>query len=234
MPGSSAGEQTRCPANWLVTNFSRVTASGPIVREFDGFRFLAIAIVIAHHLLGIYLESTGRFAIPPQGWTTLKGESFLIRLVGLGWFGVHLFFVVSGFVLALPFARHYLEGTQKPSLKAYYLRRLTRIEPPYLIALTIAMVVVVATRQNWRDNIGNFFASFFYVHNLIYGEMSRIENVFWSLEVEVQFYLIAPLLALLFAIKSPFQRRGIVVGLVFFWGWFAPRLVCVASQRASL
>ncbi len=234
MPCSVAGQGPRCLTSWLVANFSRVTASGPIVREIDGFRFLAISIVIAHHLLGIYLQSTGRFAIPPQGWTTLKGESFLIRLVGLGWFGVHLFFVVSGFVLALPFARHCLEGTQKPSLKAYYLRRLTRIEPPYVIALAISMAVVIATRTSWRNDIPNFFASLFYLHNFIYGEMSHIENVFWSLEVEVQFYLIAPFLASLFAIKSRFLRRGALVGLIFIWGRFAPGLVCVASQRASL
>jgi len=234
MPCSVPGQEARCLTSWLVANFSRVTSSGPIIREIDGFRFLAITAVIAHHLVAIYLESTNRFAIPPQGWQRLKTESFLIRLVSPGWFGVNLFFVISGFVLALPFARHYLNGARTPSLKAYYLRRLTRIEPPYFIALTISMAVVVATRMSWRDNIANFFASLFYVHNLIYGEMSHIESIFWSLEVEVQFYLIAPVLASLFAIKSRFLRRGTLVGLVFFWGWFAPGLVCVASQRASL
>jgi len=42
---------------------------------------------------------------------------------------VQLFFVLSGFIVALPFARHWLEGTAAPDLKRYLLRRLKRIEP---------------------------------------------------------------------------------------------------------
>jgi len=64
-------------------------------------------------------------------------------------------------VLALPFARHHLLGTPLPTLKDYYLRRVTRIEPPYVIALCVYMVVILFTQADWLARVPNFFASLF-------------------------------------------------------------------------
>ena len=67
----------------------------------------------------------------------------------------------------------------------------------------------------------HFIASFFYSHNLIFGVPSRINFVAWSLEVEVQFYLLAPTLALLFLIKRQTLRRALLVGLIITFGAIA-------------
>jgi len=50
-------------SDWLFDKLSRVTTTGEIIREIDGFRFLAIASVILHHPLSMYLPSTHRLGV---------------------------------------------------------------------------------------------------------------------------------------------------------------------------
>lgn len=222
-------------SKWLIATLPRVTRSGEIIREVDGFRVIALSLVVLHHMLTVLLEDVHRLEMPPGGWQGIEQKypyvpGFLIYTE----FGLKSFFAISGFVLALPFARTHLSGAPRPSLQAYYLRRLTRIEPPYIISLVIFMLLLVATHPQWRGLLPNFIASFFYVHGLVYGELSRICVIFWSLEVEVQFYLLLPFLAQIFAVKPPVVRRALLIGLIATWGFFIPRAVCVFSNRAGI
>jgi peptidoglycan/LPS O-acetylase OafA/YrhL len=57
-------------------------------------------------------------------------------------------------------------------------------------------------------------ASIFYVHNPTFGRPSDVEFVAWSLEVEIQFYILAPLLAKLFGIARAYMRDWTLVTLV--------------------
>jgi peptidoglycan/LPS O-acetylase OafA/YrhL len=57
----------------------------------------------------------------------------------------------------------------------------------------------------------HLLASMTYTHNVIYHDVSTINGVAWSLEVEVQFYLLAPLLAQYFRISRVFLRRGFLI-----------------------
>src|SRR5271163_1895906 len=50
-------------------------------------------------------------------------------------------------------------------------------------------------------------SSLFYVHNVTYGEQSIVNPVTWSLEVEIQFYLLAPLVMQIFRIHRRTLRR---------------------------
>jgi peptidoglycan/LPS O-acetylase OafA/YrhL len=52
-----------------------------------------------------------------------------------------------------------------------------------------------------------------YLHNVIYGTQSSVIGVAWSLEIEVQFYVLVPLLTLLFAVRNQRLRRLSLVGL---------------------
>ena len=58
--------------------------------------------------------------------------------------GVELFFIISGFILGLPFAKQYLAGGKQVRLGAYFLRRLTRLEPPYILILCIRAAAMLA------------------------------------------------------------------------------------------
>src|SRR6185503_2702956 len=65
-------------------------------------------------------------------------------------------------------------------------------------------------------------ASAAYIHNAVYGEPSAIDFVAWSLEIEVQFYLLAPLLALLFTIRR------------LMWRWLLMLSICVGTASMQL
>src|SRR6266700_536187 len=119
------------PRSGIWTLFSRVTSSGVVIPEIDGLRCVAILWVLGFHIDGEYIKVMGaRF--PGQ----IQGSAFHGLLVTWD-FGVQLFFVISGFILGLPFVRHHWNGSPKPRLGQYYLRRVTRIEPPYVINLIL-------------------------------------------------------------------------------------------------
>jgi len=79
---------------------------------------------------------------------------------------VQLFVAISGFIVTIPFVRHFLLGERKPSLRAFYVKRITRIEPPYVIALVLFGVGVFMTaRENFR--IEDFLAGAVYLRTAL-------------------------------------------------------------------
>jgi len=190
----------------LLERFRRVTRDGRWIPEVDGLRFVAIFSVLLFHMSGELSERSGRFIpIEPNYW-------WLGWLLGNGGRGVTLFFVISGMILALPFARHLLLGAKPVSLHKYYLRRVTRLEPPYIASLILAVLLVtVYLHQIQAGILPHLLASVFYQHNLVFGEMSAVNPVAWSLEVEIQFYMLAPLAMQCFRIRPAWLRRGVML-----------------------
>ena len=188
-----------------MLNFRRITTQKEFIPQIDGLRFVAITSVILFHLH----DSLAHSGI-------VQGPAFdIFRLSVMARRGVELFFAISGFILGVPFASYYLRAAPKVGLGRYFARRLTRLEPPYVInLLVIATVLVVVMHQNARDIVPHLVASIFYLHNIVYGGNSTINGVAWSLEVEIQFYIVVPLLACLFGIERPGIRRGVIVALM--------------------
>jgi len=143
-------------------------------------------------------------------------DTFLsVKLFKFGWIGVLLFFCISGFILSMPFAEHYFGGSRKPSVKKYFLRRLTRLEPPFIMNLALCFFLLMHEYgQNAAYLLNHFLVSIVYMHNLVYHKISLINGVIWSLEIEVQFYILAPVLAGLFAIRNTLARRSVFVLLI--------------------
>ena len=207
-PAPGAGSLVDVPVveRGLTGRLRRVTSSARFIPEVDGLRFIAIFSVLLFHLNGqLLVKSDAVSAVAAQ-------NSLLARLFATGHIGVQLFFVVSGFILSMPFATHYLRAGKPISLRAYYLRRLTRLEPPYLLSLLLFFgLIVVSKGISATELFPRLAASAFYLHNLIYGEGSAVNFVAWSLEVEVQFYVLAPLIALLFKVRPAIFRRSILL-----------------------
>lgn len=217
----------RRAGDWLAGRLSRVTSTGELIPEIDGLRFIAISTVILHHTMAIYLPRSGRSGVvrSPQEWFAAAEQSWLVFAAYCGHFGVHLFFVISGFILALPFARKYLAGLPPPSLKSYYLRRVTRIEPPYVLCLILFFLYLWNKTGAAVSLLPNLMASLFYAHGLVYGQGSRINEVTWSLEIEIQFYLLVPLLVRLFMLRSALVRRALLIGLIYGFGLLSQKVL---------
>lgn len=190
----------------LVQDLIRKPHQGKFIPFLDGMRFLAIMPVIFQHA-NERLHKYGSFPALSQG------EELLSFLISRGTIGVFLFFAISGFILSLPFA----QGRAKESYSDYLKRRLFRIEPPFLLWMTVfALVLLIKGDYPGGELIRHFLATITYTHQFFYGDYSTINPVAWSLEVEIQFYLIAPFLATAyFGIRHTAERRMALVWTIF-------------------
>lgn len=192
----------------ILAPFRRITSSGRFISEIDGLRFIAIGTVVLFHLVvNLAIKSPASFAIP-------VGGNLLTAIALHGFHGVELFFIISGFILAYPFASYHLKQKERVRLRAYFLRRLTRLEPPYIICMVALFVLLVMFGRKDAGSLSpHLIASLFYLHNITFGSENIINNVAWSLEIEVQFYMLVPILSWVFAVKKTLYRRGLIVGL---------------------
>lgn len=115
-------------------------------------------------------------------------------IFGYGGLGVAVFFVLSGFVIAHSL-RHWLDG--RVQLGNYLIRRVVRLSPPYWAAIVFAIVVhAMAARVNQEPfapggaplTVARLVSHVFYLEGLV-GHV-YINDVFWTLTLEMQFYLV--------------------------------------------
>lgn len=178
---------------------------------------------------------TGQIHTPAEWFESAHQFSPLVSLAYCGHFGVNLFFAISGFILALPFARKLLAGLPAPNWKNYYLRRVTRIEPPYVICLLLFYAYLAYESGRGAELFPNLLASLVYAHGLIFGQHSRVNAVTWSLEIEIQFYLLVPLLVGVFRLKHKRLRRLLLLALIAFGGWLSQYVIYPSgSARLAL
>ena len=202
--------QGTCSRLPFLKRYRRITTTGKFIPEIDGLRFLAVLSVYIYHLAGDILRHTS-----PE-WHESLNSNWLFSVTQILNVGVPLFFVLSGFILSLPFADARRRGVPSPSLKKYFLRRITRLEPPYILCLLLFFSLkIAAARGTAAGMLPHLIASIFYAHNFSFGEPSTINIVAWSLEVEVQFYILAPLLTMVFAPSKAFARRSALIALMF-------------------
>ena len=224
-------------SDYFAEKLSRVTSTGEMIPEIDGLRFIAIGVVLFHHLVSIYLPASLRHdeVRAPQEWFEAGEQSWMILAAYCGHFGVNLFFVISGFILALPFAKRAFNHQPAPGLKSYYLRRVTRLEPPYILSLLVYYFLAVYQGASAAKLAPHLLASSFYLHGMTYGEHSRINGVTWSLEIEIQFYLIVPLLVYIYRLRNTLLRRALMFVAIVFFGWLSQNYVyAYGSPRLQL
>lgn len=201
--------------NKFLESFRRITSAGNYIPEIDGLRFVAIFWVVVWMHLPTMLDKH-------LFGGSLFSNHYAFAVMIEGGNGVSLFFMVSGFILSLPFINERLNNGKKVVLSQYYLRRLTRLEPPYLVALIIAfLATMLAKNYSFADMLPHFGASAVYMHNVIYDSASPILGVAWSLEVEVQFYLLAPFFCFVFLISNSIFRRVLLFLLIILFALYA-------------
>jgi peptidoglycan/LPS O-acetylase OafA/YrhL len=155
------------------------TSTGKHFEVLDGMRGIAILMVVAFHAL---------YTNPQSG-----AISRLIGgLIGTGWMGVPIFFVLSGFLISYPFFRQRDADHQFWYLRGYAQRRIGKIIPPYYLSIVIFTIYyfvrfldpgyIVAALQ-WAAGLPNFILA-----------ARDFHASYWSLLVEAHFYILLPLL----------------------------------------
>lgn len=167
-----------------------VSQSKSQIPVLDGIRAVACLAVLSYHV---------NFLARNYGiWRPLHGVNTLIAaLVYFGESGVMLFFLLSSFLLFLPFATSLLFDSPWPSLRRFYLRRIFRIVPGYFVALFLIALFFhpeFLHHRHWHD-LWLFLT--FRMNNAL---SQQLNGPFWTLAIEFQFYLLLPMLAWLFSL----------------------------------
>ena len=197
----------------------------------DSIRGIAALVVTIAHCRGILWIGGGEFSkmFPRDTWSfwdyLIFGISMLTRLSVEF---VIVFFILSGFSIA-----HSLSANT--SVKQFYLRRLIRIYPSYIVALIWAGLIFALTRYwhpHWYDGtfttfsfirtvpMNTYFEPAVILRNLFYmtDEQGFIAP-FWSLTYEVIFYFLAPFL---------FRKVNLYIGgsiVLFLLNQFFPNFI---------
>lgn len=189
-----------------LDSYSRITSNKNFIPEIDGLRFIAIITVLLLHLTTNYVrEFSGNFS---QEFS----QSFFYSILYTGGWGVQLFFSISGFILSIPFIKFARNNSENLNIRSYFFRRVSRLEPPFFISLSLIYLAnLFFSFYSFYDSFPHFLATLFYCHVFIYGTWSNINPISWSLETEVQFYILAPLLIFLFKLKQKWLIRLIII-----------------------
>jgi peptidoglycan/LPS O-acetylase OafA/YrhL len=178
-----------------------VDSSVAQIRALDGLRAIAALSVVTYHF---YIA--GGKEIIPFGTPAFNEFYFLAS-------GVQLFFVLSGFLLFLPYARAILSGgTQLPGSLRFYARRALRVLPAYWVCLGILVVLAERNFGGWQY-VEDVLTHLGMIHDDFPLFNRDIDGPFWTLAVEVQFYLALPLIAAVLAKVVGASRSAVRLGL---------------------
>jgi peptidoglycan/LPS O-acetylase OafA/YrhL len=162
---------------------------GQRLPNLDVLRGLAALTVLVGHAYGL-----GGRKVP------LFAESVVDALLMLSPVGVWLFFALSGLVIAQPFVRALVAGTDRPVTNAFAVRRAGRIYPLYWVCVGVVLLAVGSAGMGPVTLLAHLAL----LHNLVPDHQQAFISVTWTLTLEALFYAAIPLLAALVASR----RRG--------------------------
>jgi peptidoglycan/LPS O-acetylase OafA/YrhL len=177
------------------------------IEALDSLRGIAAMVVVFSHCCMMFPELSDyglHFRMPPVDWNDPVGMLLIrtpLRVLWLGRGPVALFFVLSGFVLSLPWLRG-----RPPPYASYVVRRICRIYLPYLVAVATAVALAETLsgyrpgpQSEWFDTT-NWIEPFTFdvalAHLFMLGTHDSFNNVIWSLVHEMRISLFFPLLLL--------------------------------------
>jgi peptidoglycan/LPS O-acetylase OafA/YrhL len=168
----------------------------------DGVRGLAIAMVLGHHCLK-------KMPPLPEGFL---GRAITV-LIGNGWVGVDLFFVLSGFLIT---GILYDTRESQNYFRAFYARRFLRIFPLYYGVIFLLLVFSKPLQVVWE---GQQFLYLAYLQNIGITHYVTTRpfpppidiSHFWSLAVEEQFYFVWPAVVFLLKDRRKIMRMSVIL-----------------------
>src|SRR6266496_5996366 len=216
--------------HWLTTLLEDNKREGKTsIAVLDGVRAVAVILVLTYHINRVSGDNLWNMAdYPLASSVSTAGSS-----------GVLLFFVLSGFLLFLPYAKSLLFDSVWPSARSFYLRRAFRIIPAYYVSLILIILLLQPQYLRW-DHLQDIllFLTFFMDSTK---ETFRVINVpYWTLAIEWQFYMLLPLLAwgmsAIVRRVSPQRRLRTVVYCflrIMAWGLFARYIGLYLTQNPT-
>lgn len=151
----------------------------------DLLRGVAILLVIHHHIWGGFTPASWLVDRPPY-----------LAVLANGAYGVNLFFLLSGFVLFLPYVQAEARAVRWDEVARFYRRRGRRLLPLYYVSVAVAFLLQVGWSGPSKGALEElaFVATFLFQFSEGHF-FPRLNPVLWSLGIEVAFSLLLPFLA---------------------------------------
>jgi len=128
---------------------------------------------------------------------SIKDALLNLSPAAFGWTGVQLFLLISGFLIHLGFLKGEAQGSPL-NIRTFLSKRFWRIYPPYLLTVLFFCFAVNGGRYLTQpDKVADLVSHLLMVHNLSQDTFWSINPSFWSIALEIQLYLIYPLLLFL-------------------------------------
>jgi peptidoglycan/LPS O-acetylase OafA/YrhL len=160
------------------------------IETLDVLRGVAVLAVFCFHYLGAVF-GTDQLAFAGD-WLDFRHpprpEFLYFWPYSLGWVGVPLFFVISGFCIHISYLKQ-----SRFSTGCFYGKRLRRLYPAYLVVFLLGWLAAVQRHEPeiWRQLAAHLiFAQNLFPNEIVFG----VNGALWSLATEMQFYLIFPLI----------------------------------------
>jgi peptidoglycan/LPS O-acetylase OafA/YrhL len=153
-------------------------------RRLDIIRGLSILLVVSYHFSQNYFNYA-KIEANLNDNIALKNIIMYCTVGRFGYYGVYLFFMLSGYLIH----SIYFRSNIKPF--SFYKKRILRIYPLYLVTLTMFFLVF---HKYENVNMKDYLFHFFFIHNFDQETYYSINPSFWSLAIEVQFYLFFPII----------------------------------------
>lgn len=146
------------------------------VNELDLLRFLAaFSVVIFHYAFRGYA----------RGDMSTMPYPLLAEPAKYGYLGVELFFMISGFVI--------LMTASSNNLKVFFISRVVRLYPAFLVCCTLTFLITLAIGQpRYTADFYQYIVNMTLLSDLM--GVPSIDGVYWSLFVEIKFYLMISIL----------------------------------------
>ena len=187
-------------------------------------RYLAAADILRIISIGII----GWYHIWQQSWLDpgFRAGSVYVDLQSVvrhGYLMVDVLLVISGFLLIQPWARARLGLGPRPTVREFYRRRFWRIVPSYILAVLLFLLYALYQGEYnsggylWKD----LLAHLTFTHNLFPDTYlaTPLPVVLWTLGVEVQFYVLFPLVGRLFEKRPALTCLGLTAIAAAFRIW---------------
>lgn len=174
----------------------------------DGLRGIAVLLVLWYHVWEI-------------SWVPGPAAPYVF-IPATGYIGVHLFFYLSGFVIVYPYVTAAAAGLATPSWTTFAQRRFFKIIPSYALSIVVAITIgYAATQGNGAPLWIAVVTHLLFIHTWWDATFGSINGVLWTLAVEVEFYLIFPLIWQLFK-RAPWVTCGAMLLIASAWRhWLA-------------
>ncbi|HLZ89419.1 MAG TPA: acyltransferase family protein, partial [Puia sp.] len=155
-------------------------------RKIDFLRGIAILTVYQAHFIWYYFPGYAGMVGVDSGHPASKVLLLNLLPRTIGWGGVTIFILVSGFLLHLG----YLRDPERFTLRGFYSRRFWRVYPPYLLVLLVFSLFLEKDLFGSRFGWLTFFLHVFSLHNLFTRTYFSVNPTFWCLALEVQLYVL--------------------------------------------